>query len=204
MHRPAENQYAIHDLLKDRWSPRAFSSQSVENEKLLSLFEAARWSPSGGNMQPWTFIVGTKDSPTHEKLIAAMSGRNVLWTKTVPILLVSVAKLNTERPAANKFAYYDVGQAVAHLTVEATALGLHVHQMGGFDAEKVRQALEIPEGYEPLTIIAVGYMGKIEDLHAEVRERELLPRTRKPLTEFVYSEGWNQPLALPEPEPVAK
>ncbi len=197
MYKSAENQYPIHNLLKERWSPRAFASQPVEEEKLLSLFEAARWSPSGGNSQPWHFIVVNQaNRELHEKLVATMTGRNPLWTKNVPTLIVTVARMNPERPAANRFAYYDLGQAVAHLSVQAADLGLHVHQMAGYDAAKVRELLEIPDGYEPMTIVAIGYFGKVDDLPEELglRDDETAPRTRKPLTDFVFGERWNQPL----------
>ncbi len=198
LQKPAETNHAIHDLLTERWSPRAFSTQSVEPEKLFSLFEAARWAASGGNQQPWTFIVATReDAAMHEKLISTMTGSNPAWTKNVPVLVLSVAKLNPDRPAAaQRFAYYDVGQAVANLTVQAAALGLHTHQMGGFDPAKASELFEIPEGYEPMTIIAIGYQGDIDDLPEDLREREKLPRTRKPLTETVFGGRWNQPLAL--------
>jgi len=200
MNKPAENQYPIHNLLKERWSPRAFASQPVEEEKLLSLFEAARWSPSGGNRQPWHFIVVTQaNQELHESLVGTMTGRNSLWTKNVPALIVTVAKMNPEMPAANRFAYYDLGQAVAHLTVQAADLGLHVHQMAGYDAAQVRELLQIPDSYEPMTIVAVGYNGNVEDLPQEMglRDDESAPRTRKPLTDFVFGDHWNHPLPQP-------
>jgi nitroreductase len=201
MRKPAEANHEIHELLQTRWSPRAFSNRPIEAAKLLSLFEAARWSPSGGNGQPWAFIVATQDyTETHQKLVDIMKGRNPDWAKHVPVLVLAVAKLNAERPAMNRFAYYDLGQAVAHLSVQANALGLHVHQMAGFDHEKARQLFEIPDGNEPMTLIAIGYYGSLEDLPDDLREREIAPRTRKPLSEFVFKGQWNQPLEAPEAE----
>ncbi len=201
MRKTAETQHNIHALLQERWSPRAFSSQTIAPAKLMSLFEAARWSPSGGNAQPWTFIVVTKDqTELHQKLVATMTGQNPNWAGLAPVLVLAVARPNPDRPAAAKFAYYDVGQAIAHLSVQAAALGLHVHQMGGFDAAKVRELFEIPEGYEPLTISAIGYFGRVEDLNDELRGRESLPRTRKPVSEFVYGGHWGAPLSLPSPD----
>ena len=196
MHKPAETNHVIHELLQTRWSPRAFSTRPVETDKLLSLFEAARWSPSGGNSQPWTFIVATTDDPgAHDKLVSTMTGRNPQWAKSVPVLVLAIAKLNPERPAANRFAYYDLGQAVAHLSVQANALGLHVHQMAGFDNAKARELFQIPDGYDPVTLIAIGYYGNADELPDELREREMAPRARKSLAEFVFHGEWNRPLS---------
>jgi nitroreductase len=204
LQKPAETQYAIHDLITERWSPRAFSSRPVEQDKLLSVFEAARWAASGGNRQPWTFIIASKeDAALHEKLVSIMTGRNPDWARNAPVLVLSVAQLNPRIPVAGqRYPYYDVGQAAANMAIQAEALGLHVHQMAGFDANKARELFEIPEGYEPLTIIAIGYQGDLEDLPEDLREHERLPRTRKPLSEMVYAGRWNQPLALTETQAV--
>lgn len=196
MIKPAEVRYPIHDLLQNRWSPRAFSTQPVEDEKLLSLFEAARWSPSGGNAQPWAFIVTTRssDAGCHDQLVQVLSGRNKLWAKDAPLLVLTVATPYPRSAAANEYTFYDLGQAVAHLTVQAGALGLVVHQMGGFDRQAARLLFGLPEGYEPMTVIAIGYQGNAEDLPEELRERELAPRTRKSLEDFVFADRWEQPL----------
>lgn len=203
MEKPAETDHEIHELLRSRWSPRAYSHHPVEEEKLWSLFEAARWSPSGGNQQPWAFIVISRfDQDVHEKLVETLSGRNKLWAKDAPVLVLSVARLNSQ-PAGNnnRFAYYDVGQAVAHLSIEASALGLYTHQMAGFDAEGARQLFHLPESFEPMTLTAIGYAGDVDGLPDELRERELAPRTRKPLSEFVFHGSWGHTLGLAQHEP---
>jgi nitroreductase len=198
MSKSAQTQYPILDLLKDRWSPRAFSAQPVAQEELLQLFEAARWSPSAANTQPWYFIVATQSNQTsHQKLVETLLGQNLVWAKNAPVLVLVVAKLNPERPAFNRFAFYDVGQAVAHLSVQASAQGLYVHQMGGFDAAKARQLFEITEDYEPITVVAIGQLGNAEELPAELQEREIAERSRKSLTEFVFDGEWGQPLPKP-------
>ncbi|MDO8970254.1 MAG: nitroreductase family protein, partial [Saprospiraceae bacterium] len=134
MNKPATNLHPIHDLLKNRWSPRAYSAQPVEKQHLLSLFEAARWAPSSGNMQPWTFIVTTLADPEpHAKLVAALGERNQMWAKHAPVLVLSIVQRDREPGKPNLWATYDLGQSVAHLSVQATALGLFVHQMAGFD-----------------------------------------------------------------------
>ncbi|MHB8627879.1 MAG: nitroreductase family protein [Aggregatilineales bacterium] len=196
MNKPADTQIAIHDVLKHRWSPRAFASEPVEPEKLWSLFEAARWAPSGGNSQPWTFIVAQRGEPIHAKFVEAMTGRNAAWAKDAPVLVLTVAKVQRQPGVPNPYAFYDLGQAAAHLSVQAHALGLHVHQMAGFDGGKLRQEVGLPEGYDPATIIAIGYQGDLNVLPDDLRERELQPRTRKPLAEFVFDGQWNQPLKV--------
>jgi len=202
MQKPADTQYAIHDLLKNRWSPRAYSNRPIETEKLLSLFEAARWSASGGNSQPWNFVIVThNDQPMFQEVIGTAAGRNALWAKEAPVLVMAIAKLNPEKPERDSGAYYDLGQAVAHLSIQASAVGLYVHQMGGFDRAKLSQIAQIPDGYQLMTLIAVGYFGKVDDLADDsLRINEMAPRTRKPINEFVFSEHWNQPLSIPANE----
>jgi nitroreductase len=192
--KPAETNFTIHDILKERWSPRAYSSDPVEPEKLLSMFEAARWSPSGGNTQPWTFIVAQRGEPIHTQFVEALMGRNADWAQNAPVLVVAVANTQRKPGVNNPYAFYDVGQAVAHLSVQAHALGLHVHQMAGFDASKVRQLVGLPEGYDPVTLIAIGYQGDVTHLPEDLQERERQPRIRKPLSEVVFAGQWNEPL----------
>lgn len=194
MQRPADTQHDIHELLKQRYSPRAFSAQPIEADKLLSLFEAARWAPSGGNRQPWSFIVVPKgDAENHVKLVGALSRTNPLWAQNAPVLVVAIAKLNPP-PDANRNVFYNLGLSVAQLTVQATALGLYVRQMGGFDHDIARHALGIPDDHEPAVVLAIGYLGNVDDLPEDMREPELAARTRKPLTEFVYGGRWGEPL----------
>lgn len=192
--KPADNQHPIQDLIKRRWSPRAFSAQAVEREKLLSLLEAARWAASCFNEQPWSFIVATKESAEeYERLLGCLVESNARWARQAPVLMLSVARLNFERNAKpNRHAFHDVGQAAASLTLQATALGLVVHQMAGFDIAKARERFSIPEGYEPVAAIAVGYQGDASSLPEDLREKEVAPRTRRPLESFVYTGTWGQ------------
>lgn len=203
MQNPAQKEHPIHELLQTRWSPRAFSNQTVEPEKLLALFEAARWSPSGGNSQPWSFIVVTKnDRDMFDKLVNATSGRNMAWAHLAPVLMLTVAKPGRPGTPISRYSYYDAGQAVAHLSIQASALGLYVHQMAGFDNVKVRELFQLPAETEPMTVVAIGYYGNAENLPEDLRAREVLPRTRKPLTQFVYGPQWGVPLHLPQSEAV--
>lgn len=194
MEKLAETKHPIHDLLRRRWSPRAFSDRAVEPEKLRSLLEAARWAPSSYNEQPWSFIAATKEnSAEYERLLSCLVEGNQQWGKTAPVLMLSVAKLCFERNGKpNRHAFHDVGLAAENLVIQAMALGLFVHQMAGFHVEKARELFRIPEGYEPVAAIAVGYAGDPETLPEPLRERELAPSTRKPLEQFVFTGHWGQ------------
>jgi nitroreductase len=195
MEKPAETQYPIHELLKRRWSPRAFSNRIVEPDTLRSLLEAARWAPSSYNEQPWSFIVATKQDPAEfARLLSCLVEGNIQWAQHAPVLMVSVARLSFEEDGKpNRHAFHDVGQAAANLTVQATALGLFVHQMAGILPDKVRALYGVPEQYEPVAAIALGYPGDPQSLPERLRNRELAPRERKPLTEFVFTGRWGQP-----------
>jgi nitroreductase len=194
MEKPAVTHYPIHELLRRRWSPRAFSSRPVEPDSLRSLFEAARWAPSSFNEQPWSFILATKDDPVEfGRLLSCLVEGNIQWAQHAPVLMVSVARLSFEEDGKpNRHAFHDVGQAAANLTVQATVLGLMVHQMAGILPEKVRALYGVPEQYEPVAGIALGYPGDPQSLPEGLRQRELAPRERKPLTEFVFSGRWGK------------
>lgn len=184
--------HAIHPLLAARRSTRCFASTSVEPETLAGLLEAARWAPSCMNEQPWSFIVARKENKSDfDRLLGCLIGFNVQWAQHAPVLLLSVAKLSFESTGKpNRHALHDVGQAIANLTFQATSAGLFVHQMGGFDVEKARQEFSIPQDCEPVAAVAIGYPGNPAELPEKIREREASPRTRKPLTNFVFESGW--------------
>lgn len=190
-----DTRASLHELLSSRRSPRAFSDQPIEPWKIISIFEAARWSPSSANEQPWRFIVATKDDPdTFNALYESLMEGNRRWTQHVPMLVLGLAQTTYSRNGKPyQHAWYDLGQSVAHLTFQASALGLAVHQMGGFDAEKIRQLLAIPEGFEPVIVFAFGYAGSPAMLPEDLRRREEAPRSRKPLESFVYTEEWEKP-----------
>ncbi len=193
--KPAETHHEIHDLLKHRWSPRAFAATPVSQQDLKRLFEAARWSPSASNIQPWTFVVATQeDSERFAKVASLLNERNARWAAQVPVLVIAVLNKNTPAGAPNEWASYDLGQAVAHLSIQAQALGISVHQMAGFDRTGAHEKLGIPADYQAVTAIAIGYQGAVETLPEDLREREVAPRARKPLNEFVFNGEWNNPL----------
>ena len=200
MEKAAQTDYPILELLKRRWSPRAFSDQMVEPEKLLSLFEAARWAPSSFNEQPWSFVLATKQKPEeHARLLSCLVEKNQQWARGAPVLMVSVAKLkfdHTGKP--NRHAFHDVGMAVGNLMMQATALDLFVHQMAGFSPEKVAELYHIPREFEPVAAIAIGYGLDVEDLPEPFRESELRPRSRRRIPSFVFEGQWGQPSPLVE------
>ena len=192
MPKTAATQYPVHELIHKRWSPRAFSVQAVDPEILQSLFEAARWAPSSSNEQPWAFLVGIKrEGNTFQRILGTLVDANQVWAKQAPVLVIAVSELAFARNGQpNRNAFYDTGAAVAHLTAEATSRGLSVHQMAGFDPRKAVEAFAIPNGWEPISVFALGYEGDPQTLPETLREPELAPAKRKPLHEFVMSGNW--------------
>lgn len=192
--RPASVSSPIHEIISHRWSPRAFENRPVEPEKLRSLFEAARWAASSYNAQPWFFIVATKDDPeNYERVLECFVEFNQGWAANAPVIAISVAHTSFDDGRLNRHAFHDVGQAAANLSVEATALGLQVHQMAGIIPDKARQVFGIPEGYEAVAGIALGYPGDPEALSEQLKQREIAPRSRKALDSFVFTGKWGEP-----------
>jgi nitroreductase len=201
MEKPADATYPIEELLKRRWSPRAFADRPVEPEKLLSLWEAARWSASTANQQPWSFIVATKqDDAEYARLLSCLRENNQQWATRAPVLMVSVAKLRFDANGQpNRHAFHDVGLAVANLIVQATALGLSVHQMAGIYPDRVRELYGVPDGFEPVAGVVLGYAGDPAILPEDLQQRELAPRVRKPLESFVFQGAWGKTTPLVTP-----
>lgn len=188
MSKEAQTEFKIHNLLTKRWSPRAFEDRDVEKDKILRMMEAARWSPSSSNQQPWSFIIGEKGKESYDKIFNCLIEFNQQWAKFAPLLILSVGQHNMiSKENENRYFKYDVGQAVAHMTFQATQDGLYVHQMAGFDKKKARMAFGIPEDYDALSVIAVGYIGRPEILHPRMQKSEIATRERKSLKEFVFT-----------------
>jgi nitroreductase len=197
MKKEAITAYPINDLAKNRWSPRAFLDKPIEKEKLISMFEAARWSPSGGNEQPWRFIVGVNHDETWQKIFSTLDEGNQEWNEHVPVLILAIGyKISSWDGNVSGYFQYDTGQAVAHLSIEATNQGLHVHQMGGFSIDKSREIFEIPETCQPLTVIAAGYIGEPGSLPEKLKKRELMERNRKVLSEIIFSNKFGDPARI--------
>lgn len=178
----------IHKIIAERWSPVAFSDKPVGQEVLNSLFEAARWAPSSYNAQPWKFMVAQKGEDLYPVLLDLLNEANQQWARTAPVLVLSMAEMVPPgRSSKNKFAFHDTGMAVANLLAQATASGLYVHQMGGYDAEGARKVLNLPADLEPAAMIAIGYKGDPARLPADIASRETNERTRLPMSEFVFN-----------------
>ncbi len=191
----AKPDYSVMPLIAERWSPRAFDGRDVEKEKLQRIFEAARWAPSSSNEQPWRFIVGFKGDKTYENIFSTLVEFNQLWAGSAPILFLAIAKTSSAKnpEKENKAATYDLGQAMAYLTLQAMHEGLYVHQMGGFDAAKAAELFELPQDYKVVTANTIGYLGNPDLLHPNLQSMELSPRERKPTNELVFDEAFGQP-----------
>lgn len=187
---------ALHPLLHDRYSPFTFSARPVSAPALARLFEAARWAPSSYNEQPWRFVYGTKEAwPFYSQLLNVLVESNKSWARQAPVLVAVLTKTHFALDGrSNEHARYDTGGAVAHLTVQAAAEGLQVHQMGGFDRERARLTLCIPTTYEVLAVLAIGYPGLADQIPADVAGRASAPRQRRPLAASVHEGHWNSTL----------
>ena len=192
MNKEAVTPLKIHELIKKRWSPRAFSLQAVKTEKLRRLFEAARWSASCFNEQPWRFIVGLKNQgQAYEKIFETLVEGNKVWCKNVPVLTLLIAKKTfTHNGKANIWSSYDLGQAAAYISLQATAEGLFVHQMAGFDAAMARKLFSIPDNFVPLTVMAIGYLGSPDHLPEDLRKMEMAARLRLQSNKIIFNETW--------------
>jgi len=184
-----QTNHPVDKLISRRWSPRTFSGRLVEKEKINSLFEAARWAPSANNEQPWYFIYGTGENyDTFTGLLDCLVESNRVWASNAPLILMSIVRTyNNRNRQLNRFAFFDLGLAVENLVLQATSMDMFVHQMGGFSVEKAKTRFNLPDGFEPVSIIAIGYHGDINRLPEDFREREYLPQVRKEITEFVFT-----------------
>ncbi|MET0933745.1 MAG: nitroreductase family protein [Mycetocola sp.] len=185
--RTAVTSAPIHSVLAERWSPRSFDpSVEIPEAKITAALEAARWSASASNSQPWRFIVARRGTAEHATIVENLVGFNQTWAASAQVLIVNLAALSTEDGTPLRWAQYDLGQAVATLTVQAHHDGLHVHQMGGIDVEGLRTAFTVPAALEPISVTALGVLGEPDALANDVlREREVAPRSRRPLDELV-------------------
>jgi nitroreductase len=192
MQKSAEFTSPVLEVIQQRRSRRAYGSKMVEPQKIRSLFEAARWAPSSLNEQPWFYIYATKDQePLWKKIFETLKEGNKVWASHAPLLILSLARKNFIRfDSPNPSARYDLGAANAFLSLQAAHLDLNVHQMAGFDAQAAIKNLGIPDIYEPVIIMAIGYPGNVETLPENLKAREFAPRERYVEQEFVMNKSF--------------
>ena len=197
--REANTEYPVHQLIAARWSPCQFAvDRPVGDADLASLFEAARWAASSFNAQPWHYIVAKReDRAEFKRILNCLTEGNRPWARYAGVLALGIARLDfAHNGKTNVAAVHDLGAASAQLTLEAGSRGLHVHQMAGILHAEIRREFSVPEGFEPVTGIAIGYHAPNEELPAKYRERDQAPRLRRPLTEFVFTGAWAAPADL--------
>jgi nitroreductase len=196
MPNPAKTDFDIHPLLAARYSPRAFLDKQIPADALQRIFEAARWSPSCNNDQEWFYIVGRRNQgPDFDRICSVLKEGNRLWASHAAVLAIVCARTTfASGEVPNNWHAYDCGQSAAHLTFQACAEGVMVHQMAGFEPQKAVSEFSIPKGFVPLAAIAMGYAGDASLLPADLAEREVAPRTRRPQAHFVFGGRWDKPL----------
>ena len=186
MTRSALTSAPVHPLLAERWSPRGFdATHRLPEAQLTALLEAARWSPSANNTQPWRFVVTQRGEAGFERLVGILSGNNRRWAGRASALLLVLAETTDETGTPRGYALYDTGQAVAHLATQAQAEGLATHQMGGFDKAAAAAAFGIDPRFTPVVVIAVGHPQEEHGLPDDLAAREGAPRRGRPLAEMV-------------------
>ena len=178
----------INRIIKNRWSPYSFSSEPVEEEKLNSLFEAAGLAPSANNEQPWLFIHVTRENTDlFDTFLGFLVDSNRIWAKNAYAIVISFARLNSSyNGKPNKYALHDTGMAVSNLLIQATSMGIFVHQMAGYSVDKVREYFKLREDVVPVAIMAIGYLGEGNNLSPELYARDEKRRGRKPVGEYSF------------------
>lgn len=198
LQKPAATSVPINELLRNRWSPRAFADRAVPAEALRAVLEAGRWAASSNNGQPWRWLVATKtDAAAHATAVAGFVPRNQRWAKGAPVLIFACARKTFEANGnVNAHAWYDTGAASAQMTVEAEARGLRFHQAAGIERDKIREAFGVPDDFDICTGMALGYQGDPDQLPEDLPVREREARMRKPLEDLVFSGKFGVPVKL--------
>lgn len=196
--KPAETEQKIEKVLAERWSGRAFDSNlPVTNEQIIAICEAARWAPSCFGDQPWRFVIWNRyeDEISWQKALDCLSPGNQDWAKNAPLLILAASvQTFSHNDSANRWVGYDSGAASISLCLQATAMGLMSHQMGGFDAEKLKDVFTIPAEIDMWAMIAIGHPAALDSLSEAQLERELKARERSPLSRHFYASDWGVPV----------
>jgi len=183
----------INNYIENRWSPRAFADKTIELDLLKSLFTAGGRAPSSSNEQPWSFMMGKAGSNTYDLIYSTLVDFNKVWCKTAPVLVIGIVDTISEKSGEeNKYAKYDLGASVAHLTMKAFDHNLFVHQMAGFDAEKCNELFHIPENHKTVVAFAIGYLGDKNQLPEKIAALENGVSDRKPVEDYLFEDEWKK------------
>ncbi|QDG51064.1 nitroreductase [Persicimonas caeni] len=188
----AATDHPVHDLIARRFSPRAFANKPIDDATLRSIFEAARWAPSAFNAQPWSFIVARREDETaFEKASSMLMDGNKRWATEAAALVLVMAQTHDPETGRNySHGRHDVGLATGFLLLQALDHDVYAHPMAGIHRDKIAEAYGIPEHFEPITALALGYLGEPADLPDDLEERERAPRSRRPQDDFVHMGEW--------------
>jgi len=187
----ADTDYEIFALLKQRYSPRTFRDEKIKKGQLNQLFEAARWSASSNNLQPWRFIYAEKGSEAFDKIVNCLSDFNKKWAPEAPLLMLAIYKEKTNDGKENFHALHDLGLCLGNMSVQAQYLDIALHHMAGVDWKKAQKEFNVPDGYHISSAIAVGYYGgELDKLPEKLQESEQADRQRIPQEDFAFKEVW--------------
>jgi len=181
------SELSLHPILNGRFSPRAFTERDVTDAELELVIEAARWAPSSMNEQPWRFLATRRSGEGHAELLATLAPSNAVWADKAPVLILTMVKRTFTRIGQENYhARHDLGLAIGQLTAQATALGMGLHQLGGFSPDAARMAFGIDADLDLVSVLALGFPGDPNDLPENLRERELKRSVRKPMAEILH------------------
>lgn len=194
-HKPAPSSVEIHPLIQDRWSPLSFRPEPLTKLQIQQLCEAARWAPSSYNDQPWSFLMAPRDDEIEfSRLLSCLADANQVWAQHAGLLVLAIARTTLTRNGhPNRFGMHDTGMATIQLVLQAEAMGLKAHLMGGYNAAQARAIYEIPESFEPAAVMAIGFPGEVEKLPSELQQRERSERSRRSLDQMIFTGKFEQP-----------
>jgi len=183
---------AIHPLIKERWSPRAFDPKIPDEKDLILLFESASLAASCYNEQPWRFIYATKNEETrYQELLSCLVEFNQMWVKTAPVIILTLSRKHfAQNGNDNAHGWHDVGLAIGNMSVQATHMNLYLHQMAGFSSDKAREVFQIPDEFDVVSMIALGYVGDPGQLPEDIRKMETREREQRPLDKIIFTDDW--------------
>lgn len=198
IHKPAKTSVPINEILRNRWSPRAFDpTKRVSREDIMALCEAARWAPSSSNSQPWRYIVWDRfhNESAWKKGFECLDNFNNKWVQSAPVLILSLAKKHAKDGRFNRHHQHDTGAASISICLQAASMGLQAHQMAGFSKTKLMESFSIPDEFEPMSMIAVGYQSEsLDTIPESYHEDELMPRGRNPISLHFFDGQWEKPI----------